>query len=98
MKKYLLMILFTIAIITAFLTCAYYVYIDRVDSTVEFLVNDTETIKLWAHEDVGTAYVFLPSFAVLQDTRILVPDGMNVSINDIPILSGTDCSAFELNK
>ena len=98
MKKYLLMILFTITMITVFLICVYCVYNDPVDSTVEFLVNDTETIKLWADDDAGIAYVFLPSFAVLHDTRILVPDGMGVSINGTPIFSGTDCSAFELNK
>ena len=98
MKKHLLMILFTVAMIAVIVTCVYCARSNSVDSTIEFLINNTDIIELYTDEDVGIAYVFLPSYADLQNTTILIPDGMNISIDGVSIVSGADCSAFELNK
>ena len=95
MKKYLVMTLFTVVMIAVLLVC---VHNSTTVSTVSFLINGTDTVKMYSDEDIGIAYVFLPSYTVLEKTVISVPDTISVSINGIPIISGTDCSEFILNK
>ena len=100
MKKDLWVILFTFAMIAVILFCIYSHtdYSMQTDSSIRFAVNGTDIIRLWSDEESGAAYVFLPSYTVLEDTTILIGDGMNVSINGKPVTSGMDCSAFEPGK
>ncbi len=101
MKKNFLMLLFTAAMLAVLLVC---IYTDQAESpimdnsAVRLLVNGRDTIKLQANEEKKAAYVFLPSYAVLQNTKFFIPDGVNVTVNGISLASGMDCSAFELNK
>ena len=95
MKKYLVTILITVAMIAVLLVC---VHFNSADSTISFLINGTDTVKIYSDEDNGIAYVFLPSYTVMENTVISIPDTMSIYIDGIPIISGTDCSAFQLNR
>ena len=94
MKKYLLVTLITILFIAIILAGVN----NPPDTTIRVLINGTDTVRIWSDEDNGISYVFLPSYAELESTSFLVPDGVNILIEGVPVLPGTDCSAYELNK
>lgn len=59
--------------------------------------NGTEKIGVYT-SDAGRSYVFLPSYAELNQITVSFPDDMEIFIDNIGIKRGADCSVFSLNQ
>ena len=64
-------------------------------SGIHFVVNETDCINLWKDTEHNELIVFLPSYAELDHTTIIIDEKMSVVIDGIRIASGSDCSSFE---
>lgn len=101
MKKRLWIIVGTIVMTCLFLAC---VYIESVSnkrniySDIQVLVNGTEVVEFWEDERTNSTYVFLPSYAELDNTLFHFDEKLNVTIDDSKVENGDDCASFELNK
>ena len=101
MKKRLWIIVGTIVMTCLFLAC---VYIESVSnkrniySDIQVLVNGTEIVEFWEDERTNSIYVFLPSYAELDNTLFHFDETLNVTIDDFKVENGDDCASFELNK
>ena len=101
MKKRLWIIIGTIFMAGLIMLCAYAELSDEKRdpySGIRFLVNGSDSIKIWEDEGTKEIYVFLPSYADFKDTVIILDGKTSVSIDDTLIQSGTDCSSFEPDR
>lgn len=97
MKKLLWVVGGTIAMIIAILFCEY-VNIGTKNVKIQFLVKGQKPINVWEESNSGSVYVFLPAYARLEDTTVRLTEKDEVLLDNIPLASGMDCSAFELNQ
>ena len=101
MKKRLWVIIGTILMVGIGLFCAYAdssAYKRDPYSGIRFLVNGTDSIKIWEDEGLKEIYVFLPTYADLKNTSIILDDKTSIMIDNTVFESGTDCSSFELDR
>ena len=59
--------------------------------------NDTENIKCWKNTS-GEYYVFLPSYAEMNDVKIKPDTATSVKINGKKIYDGMNCEVFDNDK
>ncbi len=102
MKKHSWIIALTLLLGTLLILCLEH---DRDRNTAEaaapiaFTVcsgETDETVNIW--ENDGEYYVFLPSFAELDKTNVLLNDTSVVFLDDTRLYSGMGCGVFELNR
>lgn len=101
MKKRLWIIAGTIVMMCIIMLCVYADSdLNKKDpySGVYFLVNGRDRVDLWEDEERKEIYVFLPAYAELDNTFIVIDDKTNVIVDAFPIESGSDCSSFELDR
>ena len=66
-------------------------------AAIWFCINGKETISCWKKDDEHY-YAFLPSYADLNKTTVLLPDGQDVVWGGMPLTQGMRCSALEVAK
>lgn len=101
MKKRLWIIVGTIVMTCIIMLCVYAnPDLNKKDlySGIHLLINGTERINLWEDKEQKIVYAFLPSYAELENTFIIIDDKTSVVIDTLPIESGSDCSSFELHR
>ena len=69
-------------------------------STVSFYVDTDDISCEISVYDAGNGenYIFLPSYAKLEDIGVSLPGNIRVSLNGIPLENGMTCGKFELNR
>ena len=69
-------------------------------STVSFYVDTDDISCEISVYDAGNGenYIFLPSYAKLEDIGVSLPGNIRASLNGIPLENGMTCGKFELNR
>lgn len=104
MKKYLWCILLSIPLLILAalgVVLSWCWYPERIPPIpVAFLVpaaGRSETISCWT-EDGARYYVFLPSYARLEQVQTQVDSASHIELNGIPLTDGADCEGLRLNE
>lgn len=69
------------------------------EPTLQFSVADTTGNRnITIHHTEGNSYVFLPSYARMEQVYVVLPEGKTATINGRAVHNGMDCSWLELDQ
>lgn len=63
-----------------------------------YFEKESATVRFSAFETDESLYVFLPSYAEMDQIRVYVPYNTTVVLDDMVLLNGMSCNGFQLNK
>ncbi|MBE6924357.1 MAG: hypothetical protein E7466_03855 [Ruminococcaceae bacterium] len=90
-------VLWVVSTILIYVFC-FVVFFKTEDSSVRFLVCDesgNREISLYAGQD-GVYYVFLPSYATMEDVSIAIPSGKEITLGGSKLIDGMHAGQYEI--